>query len=102
MAKPNESIPAPRLKMPMVDTKGVLTDAWARWIDLVYRRVGKDIALSNVELENLQQEDMADVAAALDSLEAATEGLENLTSLHSTEIAKLKADVEGLLLEPVA
>ena len=80
--------------------EGVLNPAWSSWFQQVWLRIGKEIALTNVQLESIQQGDLDELKADVIVAEAAILALQGITSTHTTQIAKLQADVEAINLEP--
>ena len=96
------NIPPPHSTEPVVDKNGRLTPAWKNWFMQLWRRVGREIALDNVQLENIQQESLDEVKADISTLQGQMTAVQNVNVAQTNEINALKSRVEALELEPVA
>jgi len=101
-ANPQGTLSPPPDKIPMYSDRGILNSEWRNWFQAIFLRVGKEIALTNVQLENIQQEDLEQIQDDLDLVEAAVSALGTLTTSHTSAILKLQSDVEAINLEPRA
>lgn len=93
---------APPEKEPMFRKDGQLSPVWSKWFRELWVRVGEEIALTNVELQNIGQEDYDEVRSDVDTLQSQMVAVQNTNTAQTTEINTLKARVEAIELEPVA
>lgn len=93
---------APPEKEPMFRKDGQLSPVWSKWFRELWVRVGEEIALTNVQLENIGQEDYDEVRSDVDTLQSQMVAVQNTNTAQTTEINTLKARVEAIELEPVA
>lgn len=93
---------APPEKEPMFRKDGQLSPVWSKWFRQLWVRVGEEIALTNVELQNIGQEDYDEVRSDVDTLQSQMVAVQNTNTAQTTEINTLKARVEAIELEPVA
>lgn len=93
---------APPEKEPMFRKDGQLSPIWSKWFRELWVRVGEEIALTNVELQNIGQEDYDEVRSDVDTLQSQMVAVQNTNTAQTTEINTLKARVEAIELEPVA
>ena len=95
MADDANVVPPPPYTIPIYDRSGQVSQPWSQWFQRVWLRIGKDIALNNVELENIQQQDLSDIEDDITAIEA-------VNATQNVNIANLQAEVEGLKLAPLA
>lgn len=81
---------------------GQLSPVWSKWFRELWVRVGEEIALTNVQLENIGQEDYDEVRDDVDTLQSQMVAVQNTNTSQTNEINALKVRVEALELEPVA
>lgn len=93
---------APPEKEPMFRKDGQLSPVWSKWFRELWVRVGEEIALTNVELQNIGQEDYDEVRSDVDTLQSQMVAVQNTNTAQTNEINALKARVEAIELEPVA
>ena len=93
---------APPEKEAMFRKDGQLSPVWSKWFRELWVRVGEEIALTNVELQNIGQEDYDEVRSDVDTLQSQMVAVQNTNTAQTTEINTLKARVEAIELEPVA
>jgi hypothetical protein len=70
------------LRAPIADTKGNLTPVWSGWFRAAVLRLGGSVALSNKELEDINDSGIVDLQAAV--------------TLLTTRVTTLESEVEGL------
>lgn len=95
-------IPQPHVREPFLDSSGRLTGEWANWFMLVWLRIGESIALTNVQLEDLQQEELEEITAAIDEIESDILVIQSVNTTQNNRLNTLEEQVRGILLEPVA
>jgi hypothetical protein len=83
------TVPPIPYKSPLLDARGFLTPAWSKWFEQMFLRAGGNIALTNVELENLQSQDLAVVEADISALET-------LTASHTSSISTINTDINTI------
>lgn len=66
-----------------------MSEPWVKWLQILYVRVGGAIALSNIELEELQAADLASILADITALQT-------LTTSHTASIASTNTDLDAL------
>lgn len=100
---------APPEKEPMFRRDGQLSPVWSKWFRELWVRVGEEIALTNVQLENIGQEDYTEVRDDVDTLQSQMVAVQsqmvavqNTNTAQTNEINALKTRVEAIELEPVA
>lgn len=93
---------APPEKEPMFRKDGQLSPVWSKWFRELWVRVGEEIALTNVQLENIGQEDYDEVRDDVDTLQSQMVAVQNTNTSQTNEINALKVRVEAIELEPVA
>lgn len=93
---------APPEKEPMFRKDGQLSPVWSKWFRELWVRVGEEIALTNVQLENIGQEDYDEVRSDVDTLQSQMVAVQNTNTAQTNEINALKTRVEAIELEPVA
>lgn len=93
---------APPEKEPMFRKDGQLSPVWSKWFRELWVRVGEEIALTNVQLENIGQEDYDEVRNDVDTLQSQMVAVQNTNTSQTNEINALKVRVEAIELEPVA
>jgi hypothetical protein len=94
------TIPPPPYKTPFVDRSGTLAPAWQTWFRDLFIRIGGKIALTNVELAEVQSENLEAIQDDIDALEASVTTLQGTSTSQGNAITILQATVEGILLEP--
>lgn len=95
-------VPPPPYNEPVLTPDGRPSKMWARWFRQVWIRIGKEIALNNVQLENVQQEDYTEVIADIATLESQMTAVQNTNTTQTTNINALSARIEALELEPAS
>jgi hypothetical protein len=74
------ALPPIPMKVPLADQQGYMSQPWAKFILQLFDRVGGAIALSNLQLEELQASDLATITATLTSLDTRIDTLEAAVS----------------------
>lgn len=95
-------IPQPHVREPLLDSNGRLTNNWANWFMLVWLRIGESIALTNVQLEDLQQQDLEEIKGDIDEIESDILAIQSVNITQNNRLNTLEEQVRGILLEPVA
>lgn len=101
MSTKSALVPPPE-KEPMFRKDGQLSPVWSKWLRDLWVRVGQEIALTNVELENIGQQDYEEIRDDVDVLQSQMVAVQNTNTAQTNEINALKARVEAIELEPVA
>lgn len=78
-----KTLPPVPYKSPLVDNSGFLTPPWATFFRQVFQRIGGPIALSNIELESLQLQEISGLEDEVDALQVTV-------SSQSTQISNLQ------------
>ncbi len=73
------TVPNVPYKAPIADQSGLISQAWAGWVQQVTLRIGGRVALTNIELQDLRESDLTDIRADILALQT------SLTSL-TTEV----------------
>ncbi len=104
-----DKITPPHYTVPMVDKNGLVTQPWAIWLRMVWTRIGKEIALTNVQLEQRQLEELDTINATIAGIQSDIVGInssitaiQGVNTTQNTRLSALEAQVQGILLEPVA
>ena len=87
-------------KIPMYTERGVLNPEWRNWFQAIFLRVGREIALTNVQLENIQQQDLEQINEDFAVIDDAITALGVLTTAHSVALSDLQSDIDAINLEP--
>lgn len=95
MAFDENALPPIPYKTPVIGPNGFITEPWSKFIRQLYVRVGGSIALTNIELEELQEAELVTILADINALEALTAS--HTTSISSTNLnlAELASDIEN-------
>lgn len=72
---------------------GFMSEAWVKFITLLWRRAGGEVALTNIELANQQQADLTAINADITALES-------LTTTHTAQIAAINTALDELRQGP--
>lgn len=88
MSTNNKTVPPVPYKVAMTDNSGFLTSAWSAWFRQVFVRVGGAVALSNVELENLQEGSLSTIAADIATLQGQVTSLTNLLAADMNDLSQ--------------
>lgn len=94
-------VPPPPYKVPMINKDGTVSAVWANWFRQVFRRIGQEIALDNVQLENIQQDDLSAVQADVLTLQGQAATALATNNTQNTRLNADEADIEGLLVGPL-
>ena len=94
MADDANVVPPPPYTIPIYGPGNQVTQPWSQWFQRVWLRIGKDIALTNVQLENIQQEDLTDIQNDITAIQS-------VNATQTVNISNLQAEVEALKLAPV-
>lgn len=84
-----KAVPNLPYKSPVINKEGYLTAPWAGWFRDLFNRVGGTLALTNVQLEELQSSDLTAVQADIDALQSTAASLVVLVAALQVNIQDL-------------
>lgn len=65
----SQALPPPPYKAPVSDKTGMLSNAWSKWFQIAFVRMGGSSALSNTELESATTPSIATLQTQVASLQ---------------------------------
>lgn len=96
MAFDENALPPLPYKTPVINERGFLTEPWAKLFRQLWVRVGGSIALTNLELEELQEADLVTITSDITALQASVTTINTSLATVNTSLASLASDIQGL------
>lgn len=85
----DNNVPPVPYKSPLSNKNGFISEVWAKWFRQVFHRIGGNIALTNIELEDT-------TSAEVTALDLRVDALETLTLSHTSSISNLQENINDL------